>query len=79
MTFRELREFLDTLDEGQLDCDVTVGVVAQGSESDKDRDDQELFLRTAEFYACDIWGATIDCDILDNGHPYLGIVTDQGN
>jgi hypothetical protein len=76
LTFRELKEFLGTLTEEQLDCDVVIGVVDSDVVSGvgADLEDQSSFDECAEYYTCYTHGVSVESTALDDGHPYLGIV-----
>jgi hypothetical protein len=76
LTFRDLKEFLGTLTDEQLDSDVTIGVVDSdvANSGGVDLEDQSSFDECAEYYACYIYGVSVGSSTLDDGHPYLGIV-----
>jgi len=57
MTFRELKENLDSLSDEQLDCDLTV----------YDPNEQEFYGANLDL------STTEESDVLDKNHPYLAI------
>lgn len=68
-TYRELKEFLNSLNEEQLSADVSVIIVpTYRCENPKDMDDYETY---GEFFEMQNFGIAKESSILDNGHPYL--------
>jgi hypothetical protein len=77
ITYKDLKDFLNSLSDEQLNMNVTIGVISNVTISSENVDvnSHEEFDEHAEYFGCSITNIACGSSTLDDNHPYIGIIT----